>query len=735
MGILSSTYNILVMVIGFGALIFFHELGHFIAAKWAGIRTQGFAIGMGPVVCSWRKGIGFRLGSTGRACDRAVMRFVGSGDYHRPPGQDADEAFKALAETDYYRITDKLGIGETEYSLRWVPIGGFVKMLGQEDLKPGAVSEDLRSYNTCPIGKRMVVVSAGVFMNILLAIVLFIWAFMVGVRFEAPVVGDVVETMPAGTTSADNADELGLDTIGLEPGDIVTHINGKEARTFADLHIAAAMSKPGSSITLAVERSGIPEPLRFTMTPQVDRATGLLGLGAIAGSSTTLIEKDSPGLLVADLLDTTGLSEAGVKLGMTMISANGTPISTHQQLEAYAAAGNGQPVSTTWQAEDEDGRPIGPAIQAEIPVAPDYQILRYPELAPDGKREFEQGLLGLVPLPKIESVAEGSLNSDILRPGDVVLRAGSLDGIRFQQFSSEIRKHAGQTLPITVLREGEERTVNAFVNNKGMLSVTLVYARETPIIARPMARIAMPQADQEEVETVDTPVAPLNLMARDRIAAVNNTPVEDWNGLREALRVHTADAASSEQGAEVELTVIHPTPGREQETIALALSADQVADLHELSWHSRLPSYAFQPIHTILSAGGDPVTAVVMGFRETHKLIVMTYLTIDRLIRGSVGVEQLRGPVGIVDLGAKILPKGFMYFMFFLGVISVNLAVINFLPLPIVDGGLFLFLIYEKIRGRPPSMQFQNVATIVGICLIGGLLVVTFYNDIVRILS
>jgi regulator of sigma E protease len=67
--------------------------------------------------------------------------------------------------------------------------------------------------------------------------------------------------------------------------------------------------------------------------------------------------------------------------------------------------------------------------------------------------------------------------------------------------------------------------------------------------------------------------------------------------------------------------------------------------------------------------------------------------------------------------------------------ISVNLAVINFLPLPIVDGGLFLFLVYEKLRGRPPSLQFQNAATIVGICLIGGLLVVTFYNDIVRILS
>ena len=128
------------------------------------------------------------------------------------------------------------------------------------------------------------------------------------------------------------------------------------------------------------------------------------------------------------------------------------------------------------------------------------------------------------------------------------------------------------------------------------------------------------------------------------------------------------------------------------------------------------------------------VRAMTMGFAETKKMIVMTYLTIDRLFRGSVGVKQLHGPVGIIDLGSKILPRGFMYFLFFLGIISVNLAVINFLPLPIVDGGLFLFLIYEKLKGRPPSVRFQNVATVIGLCLIGTVFLVTFYNDIMRLL-
>jgi regulator of sigma E protease len=124
-----------------------------------------------------------------------------------------------------------------------------------------------------------------------------------------------------------------------------------------------------------------------------------------------------------------------------------------------------------------------------------------------------------------------------------------------------------------------------------------------------------------------------------------------------------------------------------------------------------------------------------MGFEETWKFILNTYLTIDRLIRGSVGVEQLRGPVGIVHLGVTVADRGLLYLLFLLAMISVNLAVINFLPLPIVDGGLFLFLIYEKVKGRPPSIAFQNAATLAGLILIVTVLIVTLYNDVMRIIT
>ena len=102
------------------------------------------------------------------------------------------------------------------------------------------------------------------------------------------------------------------------------------------------------------------------------------------------------------------------------------------------------------------------------------------------------------------------------------------------------------------------------------------------------------------------------------------------------------------------------------------------------------PSF-FEP-ESVTLQGSIPFEAASMGTKETVKWITLTYLTIDRLVRGSVEVKQLHGPVGILDVGAKTAAQGLTYLLFFLGLLSVNLAVLNFLPLPVVDGGHMIFL-------------------------------------------
>lgn len=219
MGLLGDGAILLLVIAGFGLLIAIHELGHFVAAKWAGIRVHDFAVGMGPAVLAWRRGVGLRFGST--APD--VRSRIGKAPW------DATEAELRNA-----------GIGETEYALRALPLGGFVRMLGQDDLDPNSTSADPRAYNRRPIGKRMVVVSGGVAANIAIAIVLFIIAFMVGVKFEAPIVGAVAPGSPAAEAS-------------LQPGDRIVSIDGSDVSTFADIQIAGAMSRPGHPLTIVAE--------------------------------------------------------------------------------------------------------------------------------------------------------------------------------------------------------------------------------------------------------------------------------------------------------------------------------------------------------------------------------------------------------------------------------------------------------------------------------------------------
>jgi regulator of sigma E protease len=701
MNLLSSASDILIILFGFGALIFVHELGHFLAAKWAGIRAEAFAVGMGHAAVSWRRGIGLTLGST----VRKVMARTG-----RRPEELSDQELR------------RAGIGETEYSLRWLPIGGFVKMLGQDDLRPGSLSDDPRSYGRCPIGKRMVVVSAGVIMNLILAAVLFVVAFGFGVPFEDAVIGGVNPAMPAGRAVAEGAAAAGISSVGLQPGDRVLAIDGDPARRFADIQIASAMGRKGRPIEFEVQREGVASPLRFALVPEIDSSTGLLGIGVAPALSTTL--RDDNPEAVQQALAEAGLERAGLEPGMRLVEADGRPVETLEQLQAIVTAAGGRPLRTRWSVPG-----AAQTREVQVPLEPVFQVLVHAEDLPAEVSNFEQGLLGLVPLVRIARVASGD-NVELLRQGDVILRAGAADAPRTADLMLELQRHKRRTIDLQILRDGKTIQVQAHVNRKGRLNVNIEPAFDVPLVARPMTQERGPGG-----KPVATAAAGLDIFGGSRLERVGATPVADWAELRTALRAQTESAAAAGLGATVELTLLNPTPGAEQRTLSLGLTPQAVATLHALQWSTRLPSTIFEPRQVVLSAAGNPLRALTMGLEETHKTVLLTYLTIDRLFRGSVGVEQLRGPVGIVDLGARTVSSGLMFLLFFLAVISVNLAVLNFLPLPIVDGGLFLFLIYEKLKGRPPSVAFQNVATIVGIVIIGGLLAFVTWHDVVRLLS
>jgi regulator of sigma E protease len=170
-----------------------------------------------------------------------------------------------------------------------------------------------------------------------------------------------------------------------------------------------------------------------------------------------------------------------------------------------------------------------------------------------------------------------------------------------------------------------------------------------------------------------------------------------------------------------------------EETATLTVTPDQARHLAAAGWDMPAgPAFYTKrvPLQT-----NNPWTATVWGVQKTGEFIVNTYFTLVRLIQGAISPEAVRGPVGIVDAGTTVAQRGFSWLLFFLGLISINLAVINFLPIPVLDGGHIVFLIIEKIKGSPPSPAVQNAALFAGLALIGCVFLLVTYNDIARLVT
>src|SRR5258705_12668340 len=111
---LPNILAIAALVFGFGFVVFFHELGHFLAAKWVGIKVEQFAVGFGHAMVAFRKGLGFRVGGTTKEYERTVREHA-----EKTHSRKGD-----LTHAELSQAAEELGLGETEYRLNWMPLGG-----------------------------------------------------------------------------------------------------------------------------------------------------------------------------------------------------------------------------------------------------------------------------------------------------------------------------------------------------------------------------------------------------------------------------------------------------------------------------------------------------------------------------------------------------------------------------------------------------------------------------------
>ncbi len=714
-GVFGTLANLAVIVVGFGGIIFIHELGHFLAAKWAGIRVLAFSMGMGPVVCSYRKGMGFRRGST----EPEYLRQLGAEGKDTPREGNSPGVSAAVSPT--------------EYRFSALPLGGYVKMLGQEDANPGAVSDAPDSYQKCPVWKRMIVISAGVVMNLISAAVLFIIVFMVGLQVQPPIVGMVAPDSPAAVAVAVDREDI---PPGLLPEDTILEVDGRMMRAFNEVATEVAMSGRHHPVRLLVQRPGHDQPIAFEATAEADRTSGLLDLGIGPTVSTALARWKE-----TDLRDRTarlvGLGD--LQPGDRLTAVAGTTVTRPTALLDAARESDGHPFEATFHTAHAGDRTVALTPRRDIQTA--HALIGTQRIA-------TQHFLGLRPLLSVDPASPPESAGQGLQPGDILIRIGDADAPSFHDAITLIRAHKGKPLQLEVLRANERLTLDVRVSRKGTIGfLSASTASGSAIVAAPTRLAPLPAPDAKPKDALPhfarTPASDLIDRPGTRITAVSDRPVGSLLDLPGAII--DATAAAFEAGDEsfaVPVTLELPLPVQPDGAIPTeqrtwTLTRADIEAVRALEWtlpEGNLIVHLFEMEQTIDKAA-TPIAAVGRGIAKSRQIMNQTYLTFLRLFQGTVKVSHLKGPVGIAHLGTQVADQGFIWVLFFLGLVSVNLAVINFLPLPIVDGGQFLMLCYEGIRRRPVPIVFQNVATLAGLVLIGAVFLIVTFHDIKALLG
>jgi regulator of sigma E protease len=676
---MDQVFSILLLVFGFGFVIFWHELGHFLAAKWVGIKVEQFAVGFGQAILSWRKGMGVTVGSSGKKYDELLRA----------------------------RAAD--GIGETEYRLNWIPLGGYVKMLGQDDLHPNAQQEDPRAYNKKSIGARMLVVSAGVIMNIILAAFGFMVLFLIGFSAPPAVVGSVAPSSPAAKAVRPAADGK-LEHAPIQVGDRILYFDDKYQHDFTKITLNVALVEEGVPVPMLVRRvDGREEHLSVVPERVGNDGHGFLMLGVGQPFELRGLDQRTYDVLRADAGpdELVPQNTFDLKPGDTVTAVNGVPVvaggkdDEYWKLDRALQASGGKPIDIT--VTDAAGEARAVSVR---PVFTD----------PFGANPLN--ILGMVPRPELYSIRPDSSVKGQVKPGDVVVALSFPNGDAvahptIEQFIEAVNKagQSGQTLDLTVERQGQEVTLEDLSpttelpgGRRGFGIIPRYTGAGTPVVA-------------DVID--DTPTAAAGIPAGARITAVGGQPVESWGDVRGRL-------AEATPGEPVKITVATESGGsRDYE---LTLKEDKIREVAGMRYtHALLLHDRQEPRQT-----DNPLVAAGWGVTETRDFVLQFYLTLKRMVQGSVSYKNMMGPVGIFDAGRKFAYKGTDWLIWFLAMISANLAVVNFLPIPIVDGGLFAFLIIEKIQGRPLSAKTQSIAQVVGLAVILSVFLLVTYQDIAR---
>lgn len=209
------------------------------------------------------------------------------------------------------------------------------------------------------------------------------------------------------------------------------------------------------------------------------------------------------------------------------------------------------------------------------------------------------------------------------------------------------------------------------------------------------------------------------LKENDVIVSIEGKAMTQWEEIRATLQLS--------RGAEVRMGI--EREGRREEIL---VRPELTEDRNLFGESVKTWKIGISPKGTTVTKRYDPFSAVVVGWQRTWEITSLTVIGIGKLALGQLPRETIAGPIFIAQTVGEQASAGFQNVALLVAILSINLGVLNLLPIPILDGGHLFFFSIEFIRGKPLSMRKREIAQQIGLVLLVSLMLLAFYNDIMR---
>lgn len=711
-------YNILLVALGLGFVIFVHELGHFLAAKLFGVKCEKFYVGFDVPI---------KIGP-----------------------------LKLPSKLLHFQW------GETEYGIGMIPLGGYVKMLGQDDdprkLKeeaerirtenpdapsdaPNRIQLDPRSYPAKPVFARMIIISAGVVMNLIFGVLMAALAFKLGVPYDPAVIGEVIPGDPAWTA-------------GIRAGDKIVQVASvnDDQLSFNDMRQKVALSgirDPKTPVEVEYERDGNKTQLQILGTTShsaPDAKIKLLTLGIRAASTTRLSKKYAFDRHIREQ----DLKLGGLEPGDVIVGVDGTKFSNNPysdipmgyQLEERLHPKAGETVTLQVQRIAN-----GNTQTVDVPLAP-------VKLKNFGLRFAAEGVTAIA----IDSIAAAAG----VEPGDTLVKFNGQPIEDALTLPLLVASFAGKEVELELQRKpsstqrgaAESPTGESTVDvDSGSKKITLKWT--VPSTFQMINTISMFTPSGFELpgsglvykasnivqSVIEGSAAQKNgLKAGDSIAQIQFVPrtekekayykeVIDSKSLLEKIPV---DSAHSIQFF-FELAQLMP----EGLPVAVYVERDSKVEASETNiavdstWYWPDRGLALEPFKKTYIAH-SLLDSLSRGVGEIWRRLGDVAEFLQLLVTGKA-FNAIGGPGTIAVQATDAASQGISPLLMFLTLLSANLAIVNFLPIPALDGGHMIFLIAEAVLGRPIDEELQMKLTLGGVIALLSLMAWAIFNDYIHL--